>query len=49
LLRNLPELISKSIGVPTILAEEPLLSVAKGTGVILENLDIYKKTLMTKK
>lgn len=49
LLRNLPKLIAKSVGVPTILAEEPLLSVAKGTGIILEHLDIYKKTLMTKK
>lgn len=49
LLRNLPSFISKFIGVPTILAEEPLLSVAKGTGVILENLDIYKKILMSKK
>lgn len=49
LLRNLTVLISKSIGVPAILAEEPLLSVAKGTGVILESLDIYKNILMSKK
>ncbi len=49
MLRNFPELVSRSIGVPAILAEEPLLSVAKGTGVILENLDFYKKILLTKK
>ncbi len=49
LLRNLPKLIAKSVGVPTILSENPLLAVAKGTGIILENLDIYKKTLLTKK
>lgn len=49
LLRNLPELISKSIGVPAILAEEPLFCVAKGTAVMLENLDIYKKSIMAKK
>jgi len=49
LLGNLQELIAKSIGVPAILAEEPMLCVAKGTGVILENLDIYKQAIMAKK
>jgi len=49
LLRNLTELFEKTIGIPVILAEEPLLCVAKGTGKILENLDLYKKVLMTKK
>lgn len=49
LLDNLPELIAKSIGVPAILAEDSLLCVARGTGVMLENLDIYKKTIMRKK
>jgi len=49
LLRNLQELIAKTVGVPAIIAEEPLLCVAKGTGVMLENLDIYKKSILTKK
>ncbi len=49
LLRNLPELIAQSTGVPCILVDEPLYSVAKGTGVVLENLDIYKKSIMSKK
>lgn len=49
LLRNLPELIVKSTGVPCTLAEEPLLCVAKGTGIVLENLDVYKKSIMVKK
>jgi rod shape-determining protein MreB len=49
LLRNLPELLEKSIGIPVILAEEPMLCVAKGTGKILESLDTYKKVLMTKR
>jgi len=49
LLDNLPELIAKSIGVPAILAEDSLLCVAKGAGLMLENLDIYKKTIMRKK
>ncbi|MBI2450545.1 MAG: rod shape-determining protein [Candidatus Nealsonbacteria bacterium] len=49
LLRNIDQLISQSIGIPCFVAEEPLLCVAKGTGVVLENLDIYKKSLMSKK
>lgn len=49
LLRNIQKLIAKSVGVPAILAEDPMLCVAKGTGVILENLDIYKKSIMAKK
>jgi rod shape-determining protein MreB len=49
LLRNLPELLEKSIGIPVILAEDPMLCVGKGTGKILESLDTYKKVLMTKR
>jgi rod shape-determining protein MreB len=49
LLRNFPELIAQSTGVPCTMAEDPLTCVAKGTGVVLENLDIYKKSIMMKK
>lgn len=49
LLRNFSELIAQSTGVPCTLAEEPLTCVAKGTGVVLENLDVYKKSIMIKK
>jgi rod shape-determining protein MreB len=48
-LANLAELVTNSIGVPCVVAEEPLLCVAKGTGAVLENLDFYKKSIMTKK
>lgn len=49
LLRNIAEKISQETGVPCILAEDPLLCVAKGTGIVLENLDMYKKSIMSKK
>jgi len=49
LLRNIAERISQETGVPCFLAEDPLLCVAKGTGVVLENLDVYKKSIMSKK
>jgi len=49
LLRNLPQLIEKSVGVPAVATEEALLCVAKGTGSMLSNLDMYKKSIMSKK
>lgn len=49
LLRNINELVESATGVPAHIADEPLFCVAKGTGVALEHLDIYKRTLLTKK
>ena len=46
---NVDKLIAQSTGVPCFRADEPMLCVAKGTGVVLENLDIYKKSVMSKK
>jgi len=49
LLKNLDELIAQATGVPCYVAEEPLLCVAKGAGVALDHLDIYKRSVMSKK
>lgn len=49
MLRNLDQLVAQSTGVPTYLAEEPLLCVAKGTGIALENLDSYKRSILATK
>lgn len=49
LLKNLDKLIVEAIGVPCRIAKEPLLCVAKGAGLALENLDIYKRSIMSKK
>ena len=49
LLSNIDQLISKSIGVPCFIADEPMLCVAKGAGVVLDSLDTYKKSIMIKK
>lgn len=45
-LRNLDELIAQATGVPCYVADEPLLCVAKGTGIALENLENYKRSIM---
>lgn len=45
LLRNLDKLMTESLGVPAALAENPMLCVALGTGMALENLDLYKRSV----
>jgi len=46
-LRNFDRLISEATGVPVYVAEDPQLCVAKGTGVALENLEAYKRSIFT--
>jgi rod shape-determining protein MreB len=49
LLRNFDQLIFQSTGVTTVVADDPILCVARGTGVALENLDLYKKSILATK
>lgn len=49
LVRDLDKMISQSCGIPCRRVEEPLFSVAKGTGILLDNLDLYKRTIARKK
>ena len=49
LLTGIDQLISQSTGVPCFIADDALACVAKGTGVVLDNLEIYKKSIMSKK
>lgn len=44
-LRNLDALLTKELGVPAYVAEDPLLCVVKGTGRAIENIDTYRKVL----
>jgi rod shape-determining protein MreB len=48
-LRNFPELVKRRTGVKAILADQALFCVVKGTGIALEHLDTYKRTIMTKR
>jgi rod shape-determining protein MreB len=45
LLKGLNQLITNKTGVPCFVSDYPLLSVAKGTGMVLDNLEKYKKAL----
>src|SRR3989344_2054279 len=48
-LHNIPEFFERFLGVQTYVAEDPLFCVAKGTGMILDHLDTYKRTLLNKR
>ena len=48
-LRNLPELVYRRTGVKAKLADDPLYCVAKGTGIALDHLNTYKKTIISKR
>lgn len=48
LLTNLDKLMTKVTGVPCHLSEDPLLCVVRGTGVALENIELYKRSIAKK-
>lgn len=49
MLRHMDQLITKTIGVPCYVADDPLYCVVKGTGIALDNLETYKRTIMLSK
>lgn len=49
MLRNFPELVYRRTGVKAKLADDALYCVAKGTGIALEHLDTYKKSIISKR
>lgn len=44
-LRNFDKFMTELTGVPCHVAEDPLLCVVRGTGIAIENLDLYKKSV----
>jgi rod shape-determining protein MreB len=46
LLKGLDSLLSQWLKVPVIVADDPLTAVARGTGVILENLDAHRDVFL---
>ncbi len=46
LIRGLPELLVESVKIPVHVADEPMTAVARGAGIILENLDAYRDVLI---
>lgn len=48
LLRNFDKLLTELTGVPCHVAEDALLCVARGTGVAMENIELYKRSINKK-
>ncbi len=48
LLNNLDKLMTQITGVPCHVAEDALLCVVKGTGVAMENIELYKRSIAKK-
>jgi rod shape-determining protein MreB len=48
LLRNFDKLMTEETGVPVHVAEEAILCVVRGTGLILENIELWKRSVTTK-
>ena len=46
LIKGLPELFFEFTKIPIYVADDPLSAVARGTGVILENMEEYKNVLL---
>jgi rod shape-determining protein MreB and related proteins len=49
LLKNFDKLLTEETGVPAHVAEEPLLCVVRGTGVVMENIELWKRSVMTRR
>ena len=48
-LRNFPELMLRRTGVKAVMAKDAYYCVAKGTGIALEHLSTYKKSIIAKR
>jgi rod shape-determining protein MreB len=45
LLRGLDTVLSNATGLPCRVTDDPLTAVARGTGVYLDNLELWKQTI----
>lgn len=48
-LRNIDKLLSQATGVPAYVSDRSHLCVVRGTGIALENLDSYKRSILSAK
>jgi len=46
LIRGIPEFLTQALGVPVVVASEPLTAVVRGTSIILNDLDGYREALL---
>jgi len=49
LMRNIDQLISRATAVPCYIADDSLVCVVKGAGAALENIEVYKRSVLLTK
>ena len=49
LLRNFDKLMTEETGVPAHVAEDALLCVVRGTGVVMENIELWRRSVTTRR
>ncbi len=49
LLKNLDKMLTEETGVPSHVAEDALLCVVRGTGIVMENIELWKRSVITKR
>ncbi len=45
-IRGLPDFLTEALGVPVIVAPDPLTAVVRGTGVVLDDIEKYREALV---
>lgn len=48
-LRNFDKLMTEETGVPSHVADDALFCVVRGTGLVLENIELWKRSITTKR
>lgn len=46
LIRGIPEFLTRHLGVPVVVAPDPLTAVVRGTAIVLNDLDLYRDALL---
>jgi rod shape-determining protein MreB and related proteins len=49
MLTNFDKLLTEETGVPSHVAEEALYCVVRGTGIVMENIELWKRSVTTKR
>jgi rod shape-determining protein MreB and related proteins len=48
-LRNFDKLMTEETGVPAHVSEDALLCVVRGTGIVMENIELWKRSILTRR
>ncbi len=47
LIRGLPELLARNLGIPVVVASEPLTAVVRGTSVVLNEIELFRESILS--